>query len=141
VRVRVRRLDEGLRLPEGGAPRGPFWTGGAWGVGRFVMVLWHPDDFERARGNGVDVDRLPRAVLPDGREAPYLDLCSEGPLPVMPGSLLDQLAKRTPGSEEKRRAVEACLGFARIVHDDEPAPPPVAPAPVEVEPEDASWSL
>jgi hypothetical protein len=143
MRDRLRRLDELLRLPEGSAPRGPVWTGGTWGEGRFIILLAEPAEIETAKGNGVDVDRLTRAVLPDGREAPYLDLCSEEPLPVVPGSTLADLVRvnREPGSEEKRRALDARLGLTAPVHDDEPAPARVTREPAPVEGEEDSWTL
>ena len=130
MRERVRRLDEQFQ-PEGDPPRGVLMLDGRW-----VKILWHPDDVERTRALGVDVDALDRVELPDGRTFPLLgfgpDDAKPPPLPGSPLAGLDEVIRRR---SEPRVEVEVPVVAA---------PEVTPPAPIDDdddEEEETSWTL
>jgi hypothetical protein len=89
---RLRRLE--AFTPKGAdPPRSVFILDGRW-----VKILWHPDDVDQARSTGWDVDRLDEMELPDGRVVPFIGLGpDDAKPPALPGSNLAQF------EEEVRR--------------------------------------
>jgi hypothetical protein len=83
--------------------------------GRWIKVYWHPDDIERGRAFGLDVDALDRVEWDDGRRFPFLGFGEADPLPAIPGSHLDHLQRiidgreANVGSDEKKAAIDAVV--------------------------------
>jgi len=129
---RLRRLE--AFTPEGGDPPcSVFVLDGRW-----VKILWHPDDVEQARSVGVNVDALDRVELPDGRVFPFQGFGPDDTQPPpLPGSKLAQLDEAIRRRSEPRSVV-------RVEVEVPVVPAQVAPpsAPVQDDDEEGdSWTL